>query len=399
MNPVRGGGSASELTMTSWSALATTTRSSRPSGVVSSSSAVRRSTEVRSSMRTIRASAPGAPEMSPTSATRSPTTTRLAAEFAGPHRGDDHVVAVASVRTQLYRPRSTVITNASIGVVVPRAGCGYGGGRTGPGRTRTSSSSYSRCRARQVSSSCRHQVGPELAGTRAASSTVHATSDSATPGDGQADDRARRGPSGGRRTSRRWPPQRSGPDGRARPGARPRRRRAARQLAGERGEPVGLVARGCARRRAGRDGRVGERGQRREHRGQLADLGQVGGRCRAPRRCRARSGRRPVRRRPRRPAGEQLAQPVHRLPAVARPAGSVTAPPVTSAAAKNGAAPDRSGSMSQARPRSRPGSTAQTSGTLSSTAGAGRAQHRARSSAGAARTAPAGPRAAAPGPR
>jgi hypothetical protein len=77
MNPVRGGGSASELTMTSWSAFATTTRSSRPSGVVSSSSAVRRRTDVRSAMRTIRANAPGAPEMSPTSATRSPTTTDL----------------------------------------------------------------------------------------------------------------------------------------------------------------------------------------------------------------------------------------------------------------------------------------------------------------------------------
>jgi hypothetical protein len=63
--------------MTSWSALATTTRSSRPSGVVSSSSAVRRSTEVRSPMRTMRASAPSAPDTSPTSATRSPTTTDL----------------------------------------------------------------------------------------------------------------------------------------------------------------------------------------------------------------------------------------------------------------------------------------------------------------------------------
>ena len=57
MKPVRGGGSASAQTITSWSALATMTRSSRPSGVVSSSSAVRRSTDVRSSIRTIRASA------------------------------------------------------------------------------------------------------------------------------------------------------------------------------------------------------------------------------------------------------------------------------------------------------------------------------------------------------
>ena len=47
---------------------------------------------------------------------------------------------------------------------------------------------------------------------------------------------------------------------------------------------------------------------------------------------------------------------------------SVTRPPVTSAAAKNGAAPDRSGSICQARPVSRLGATTQTSGTLSSTA-------------------------------
>ncbi len=77
MNPVRGGGSASALTITNWSAFATTTRSSRPSAVVSSSSAVRRSTDVRSAMRTMRASAPGTPETSPTNPTRSPTTTDL----------------------------------------------------------------------------------------------------------------------------------------------------------------------------------------------------------------------------------------------------------------------------------------------------------------------------------
>ena len=77
MNPVRGGGSASALTITSWSALATTTRSSRPSAVVSSSSAVRRSTEVRSSMRTMRASAPGRAGDVADEPTRSPTTTDL----------------------------------------------------------------------------------------------------------------------------------------------------------------------------------------------------------------------------------------------------------------------------------------------------------------------------------
>ncbi len=45
----------------------------------------------------------------------------------------------------------------------------------------------------------------------------------------------------------------------------------------------------------------------------------------------------------------------------------VTDPPVTSAAAKNGIAPDRSGSMVQPRPDSLPGSTDQTSRTESST--------------------------------
>ena len=52
---------------------------------------------------------------------------------------------------------------------------------------------------------------------------------------------------------------------------------------------------------------------------------------------------------------------------VGQPA-TVTLPPVTSAAARNGAAPDRSGSMFQLRPDSRPGSTTQTSRVASSTA-------------------------------
>ena len=74
--------------------------------------------------------------------------------------------------------------------------------------------------------------------------------------------------------------------------------------------------------------------------------------------------------------------------------GTVTSPPVTSAAAKNGAAPDRSGSMFQARPASRPGSTAHTFGRGVVDAGAGGPQHLRRSSAGAARWAPAGRRGA-----
>ena len=58
------------MTITSWSALATMTRSTG-----SVSSAERRSTDVRGSTRTTRARVPGSPEMSPASATRSPTTT------------------------------------------------------------------------------------------------------------------------------------------------------------------------------------------------------------------------------------------------------------------------------------------------------------------------------------
>ncbi len=70
MNRVLGSGSASADTITIWSALATTTRSS---GSVSSGE--RRSTLVRSCTLTIRASDPALPEVSPASSTRSPTTT------------------------------------------------------------------------------------------------------------------------------------------------------------------------------------------------------------------------------------------------------------------------------------------------------------------------------------
>ena len=79
--------------------------------------------------------------------------------------------------------------------------------------------------------------------------------------------------------------------------------------------------------------------------------------------------------------------------------GRVTAPPVTSAAAKNGAAPERSGSMSQPRPASRPGSTAQTSGVAVVDRRRRPRAASARSSAGAARSAPAAPRGARTMPR
>jgi hypothetical protein len=152
MKPVRGGGSDSALTITSWSALATTTRSRRPSGVVSSSSAVRRSTDLRGPIRTMRASAPGAPVMSPTSDTRSPTTTDLRPSSRARIAVMISSSESASSRTQPYRPRSTVITSASM------ASSCFGrvrvrGREERPGRIRTSSSSYSRWRAGSVSSS------------------------------------------------------------------------------------------------------------------------------------------------------------------------------------------------------------------------------------------------------
>ena len=68
----RGSGSATAVTMTSWFALATIPLSVP---AVSPSSALRRSRVVRSSMRTMRARVPLRPLVSPTTATRSPTTT------------------------------------------------------------------------------------------------------------------------------------------------------------------------------------------------------------------------------------------------------------------------------------------------------------------------------------
>ena len=80
----RGSGSARAVTMASWSALATTTRS-----YGSSSSAVRRRTEVRSSMRTMRARVSFLPDRSPTMADPVADHRRLAAQLAGLHRRDD----------------------------------------------------------------------------------------------------------------------------------------------------------------------------------------------------------------------------------------------------------------------------------------------------------------------
>src|SRR5450830_1471513 len=120
---VRGSGSARAVTITSWSALATVTRSR---------------------IRTIRDNEPSTPDVSPTRSTRSPGTTRsrpssrafiaMACRSPGPP---------ASTST-VYRPRSTPVTNptsesACSGRVLVR-------GRVPrrPGRIRTSESSRAR---------------------------------------------------------------------------------------------------------------------------------------------------------------------------------------------------------------------------------------------------------------
>lgn len=130
MKRSRGGGEASEHTITSWSALATMTRSAG-----SVSSADRRSALVRGSTRTIRASVPSAPEMSPASATRSPTTTE-------PRPSSRAFIATTSLPSVMhpYRPRSTLVTKPC--TAVSCAGRRLVRGREPrPGRTRTSSSS------------------------------------------------------------------------------------------------------------------------------------------------------------------------------------------------------------------------------------------------------------------
>ena len=105
MNPVRGTGSASAVTMTSWSALATITRSAR-----SVSSAERRSTLRRSEIRTILARVSFSPEMSPTMSTWSPTAMARRPSSRARMAVTDLARVVPPSTRQVYRPRSTVIT-------------------------------------------------------------------------------------------------------------------------------------------------------------------------------------------------------------------------------------------------------------------------------------------------
>ena len=373
MKPVRGGGSASELTITSWSALATTTRSSRPSTVVSSSSAVRRSTEVRSSIRTIRASAPASPEVSPTRPTRSPTTTPRAAQLAGPHRGH----RVAAVRRRRCsgpgrrRPRSRRRPASWRGRVRVR------GRDDRPGRTRTSSSSYSALALQAVPPS--RQLLPVTIADHSAGNSgmvfeVHATSVELDARHGQPDHRGgvRHPVVGVGLERRRRAAAAAGSP--ARPPTRRSRRRAgrARGPARRAGRSRG---RGCAPTPRSRDGESAS----------AASAASTGVSSLTSDRSASRPCIVPV---PRTvsPAVVEGHLAAHRGAAgraAGRPAGwccaaspgTVTSPPVTSAAARNGAAPDRSGSISQPRPASRPGSTVHTSGTVSSTVGPGGAQH------------------------
>ena len=126
-------GRRARVTITSWSALATMTRS-----IGSVSSADLRSTLRRGAILTTRARVPGSPETSPTRPTVSPTTMFAAAEFAGLHRGDD---SRSPIRHR-YLPRSTAVTNASTASAC--AGRRLVRGRDPrPGLTRTSSSSKS----------------------------------------------------------------------------------------------------------------------------------------------------------------------------------------------------------------------------------------------------------------
>lgn len=127
----RGSGSASAVTIASWSALATTTRS-----YGSSSSAVRRSTVRRGAIRTIRARVSFSPERSPTMETVSPTT----AAFRPSSRAFIATTVRPSTR-QVVEPRSTVRTMPSSASSCLGRMCVRGRLPLRLGRTRMSSSS------------------------------------------------------------------------------------------------------------------------------------------------------------------------------------------------------------------------------------------------------------------
>src|SRR5919112_6584332 len=104
MNPVRGSGFAAATTTTSWSALATTARSTG-----SVSSALRRRRVLRSWILTSRARVSGSPETSPTRDTKSPATTGLRRSSRARAAMTVRSFPLSSPTTAVYRPRSTVM--------------------------------------------------------------------------------------------------------------------------------------------------------------------------------------------------------------------------------------------------------------------------------------------------
>ena len=137
MSRGRGSGLARAETTTSWSALATIARSKG-----SVSSAVRRSSVRRSWMRTIRASDPSTPEVSPTMPTSSPTTTGLRPSSRARMAMTTRSGPAASAGTRVvHRPRSTAVTMPT--TASSWAGRSFVRGRVPRrlGRTRTSRSS------------------------------------------------------------------------------------------------------------------------------------------------------------------------------------------------------------------------------------------------------------------
>ena len=164
--------------MASWSALATMMRS-----YGSLSSAVRRSTEVRSSTRTMRASVSFAPDRSPTS--RDPVAHHhaLAAQLAGLHRGDravlDQDTSAGPGRRSGPCPRRRPRAWGGCGCA-GGCPCGWGGRGCRPRRCACRSGASSEPSQALLRRAAEH-ARPTAAGSRAASCAVVATFSTSTP--------------------------------------------------------------------------------------------------------------------------------------------------------------------------------------------------------------------------
>ena len=261
ISPVRGSGSARALTMTSWSAFATRTRST-----ASSSSALRRSTVLRSATSTMRARLPSSPDTSPTTRTRSPTTTPLRPsgrafiavtalpvdEQAEPTPVDreDQAVACVVVRRPLLGARPGAPPGAVVVLLVLLAVATL-------------------ARTHEAVTAARPRVGEAGVGLGGGGDVLDED-----VVDGRADHDAGVG----------HPVVGVGVEQPAVQGRRPERQAVlglghvgaeAAELAGQRGEPVGLVA-ADVRDAAQHGRRLGQRAQRGHHGGQLADVVEVG---------------------------------------------------------------------------------------------------------------------------